>query len=111
MIVLEELKAVLEPLLEGKDNAADIIDQVSALDKPVEPEKVVDQAAIDEAVAAKDKEWNDRYMKAFFGEKAEGMSTEVPEVPEATEDTATEDGQVDLENITVDDLFEKKIIE
>lgn len=111
MIVLEELKTVLEPLIKDAPNAPDIIDAVKGLDKPVEPEKVVDQEAIDAAVAAKDKEWNDRYMKAFFGDKAESISTEIPEVPEATEDTATEDGQVDLENITVDDLFEKKIIE
>lgn len=110
MIVLEELKTVLEPLIKEADNAADIIDAVSALDKPVEPEKVVDQEAIDAAVAAKDKEWNDRYMKAFFGDKAESISTEVPEVPEVSNDEPTESEEVTAENITVEDLFEKEII-
>lgn len=110
MIVLEELKTVLEPLIKEADNAADIIDAVSALDKPVEPEKVVDQAAIDAAVAAKDKEWNDRYMKAFFGDKAESISPEVPEVPEVSNEQPTESEEVTAENITVEDLFEKEII-
>ena len=112
MIVLEELKAVLEPLIADKENAADIIDSVTALDKEVPAvEKVIDQEAIDAAVAAKDKEWNDRYMKAFFGDKAETMSTEVPEVPEVPDEEPTSNEEEELENMTVEKLFEDKIIE
>lgn len=111
MIVLEELKAVLEPLIADKENAPDIIDAVKALDKEVPTEKVIDQEAIDAAVAAKDKEWNDRYMKAFFGDKAETMSTEVPEVPEVPDEEPTSNEEEVLENMTVEKLFEDKIIE
>ena len=95
MINMEELKPILEGLLEGREDAADIIEQVSVLDKPVE----VDRSEIDALNAS----WNDRFMKAFFGEKADDISEEIPSIPEA-EETVEEDVE---ETLTYDNLFEE----
>ena len=94
MINLEELKPVLEGLLEGREDSADIIEQVTSLDKEVE----VDRSEID----ALNKSWNDRFMKAFFGEKAEDMSEEIPSVPEAD---PVEDENYDGEDLKYEGLF------
>lgn len=95
MINMEELKPILEGLLDGREDAADIIEQVSVLDKPVE----VDRSEIDALNAS----WNDRFMKAFFGEKADDISEEIPSIPEA-EETVEEDVE---ETLTYDNLFEE----
>ena len=92
---MEELKPILEGLLEGREDAADIIEKVTVLDKPVE----VDRSEIDALNAS----WNDRFMKAFFGEKAEDMSEEIPKIPETDE---TVEDEVE-ENLTYDNLFEE----
>lgn len=88
MIDLEKLKPILETLLDGREDGASIIEQVAALDEVVE----VDNSAIDELNAnhkaeidALNTSWNDRYMKAFFGEKAENINTEIPTVEETEE--------------------------
>ena len=60
MINMEDLKPILEPLLEGNENSASIIEQVSAIDKDVE----TDTSAVDKVNA----DWNERFKKAFFGE-------------------------------------------
>lgn len=124
MIILEELKPILEPLLEGREDSTDIIAQVQALDKPGE----VDQAQIDSlnaewqgkmdaALADAAKEKDEAIKRIFFGaEKAEQLDSGIPEVPEV----APTEGMVgDLENkdevtgdnITIDDLFSEKIVE
>lgn len=121
MIILEELKPILEPLLEGREDSTEVIEQVMALDKPAE----VDQTEIDRinadwqskydtalADAAKDKEESIKRM--FFGDKAEHLDAGIPEVPEApsVEMVGNEDTQeVTGDNITIDDLFDEKIIE
>lgn len=124
MIILEELKPILEPLLEGREDSTDIIAQVQALDKPGE----VDQAQIDSlnaewqgkmdaALADAAKEKDEAIKRIFFGaEKAEQLDSGIPEVPEVT---PTEGMVGDLENkdevtgdnITIDDLFSEKIVE
>lgn len=95
MIDINELKPVLEPLLEGREDSADIIEKVSGLDREV----AVDRSEID----ALNKSWNDRFMAAFFGEKGKDMSAEIPTVTEETEETAEE--EVPGENGTYDELF------
>ena len=96
MINMEELKPILEGLIEGREDAADIIEQVAALDKEVE----VDRSEIDALNAS----WNDRFMKAFFGEKADDISEEIPKIPEA--DEKVEEDEVE-EELTYDNLFEE----
>lgn len=96
MINMEELKPILEGLLEGREDAADVIEQVAVLDKPVE----VDRSEIDALNAS----WNDRFKKAFFGEKAADISEEIPSIPEA--DETVDDTDVE-EVLTYDNLFEE----
>lgn len=99
MIDLNELKPVLEGLLEGREDAADVIEQITGLDKAVE----IDRSEIDELNAS----WNDRFMKAFFGEKSEDMATEVPSVPEA-EDVVDEGEELTYENLFTEVKEEKE---
>jgi len=94
MINIDELKPILEGLLEGREDSADVIEQITGLDKPVE----VDRSEIDALNAS----WNDRFKKAFFGEKAADISEEIPSVPEAE---APAEEEVEEENLTYDNLF------
>ena len=93
MINLDELKPILEGLLDGREDSADIIEQVNSLDKEVE----VDRSEIDALNAS----WNDRFKKAFFGEKAEDVNEEIPSISET--DDVEED--VSEETLTYDNLF------
>lgn len=93
MINLDELKPILEGLLEGRDDSADIIEQVNSLDKEVE----VDRSEIDALNAS----WNDRFKKAFFGEKADDVNEEIPSISE-TDDVEEEAPE---EALTYDNLF------
>lgn len=95
MINIDELKPILESLIEGREDSADIIEQVSALDKPVE----VDRSEIDALNAS----WNDRFKKAFFGEKSENIDESIPEVPEDPK----EDENYDGEDLKYEGLFEE----
>ena len=124
MIVLEELKPILEPLLENRDDATDVIAQVQALDKPSE----TDQAAIDNlnaewqtkfdtAMSDAAKEKDEAIKRIFFGaEKAETLDAGIPTVPPAAPlqemaGNLENKEEVTGENITIDDLFSEKIIE
>ena len=98
MINMDELKPILEGLLEGRDDSADIIEQVTGLDKPVE----VDRSEIDALNAS----WNDRFKKAFFGEKAADIDISVPNVPVAEAEVPAEDEPAE-EELTYDNLFEE----
>lgn len=93
MINMDELKPILEGLIDGREDSADIIEQVSALDKPVE----VDRSEIDALNAS----WNDRFMKAFFGNKGDNIDIEIPKVDEVP------DANYDGEDLTYDSLFEE----
>ena len=109
MIDMNELKPILEPLMEGRDDSASIIESIQGIDRDIpEPDFSAREAEINKA-------WNERYMKAFFGEKGKDLSTEVPqdEVGEASAAADEIDGSEEItpENITIDDLFEEKIIE
>lgn len=95
MINLEELKPILEVLIDGREDSADIIEQVTGLDKPVE----VDRSEIDALNAS----WNERFKKQFFGEKADSIDDTIPTVSEVKEEDVVE--EVTGDNITYDDLF------
>ena len=98
MIYMDELKPILEGLVEGRDDAADVIEQVMGLDKDVE----VDRSEIDALNAS----WNDRFKKAFFGERADDLKDEVPKVEEKEEEFVEERSEdYDGEDLTYDKLF------
>ena len=97
MINLDELKPILEELLDGREDSADYIERVSGLDKEVE----VDRSEIDALNAS----WNDRFKKAFFGEKGADISEQIPTVEEVKEDIVDEN--YDGEDLTYDGLFTK----
>lgn len=65
MIDLEKLKKVLEPVINEREDAVDIIEQITGLDEEV-------GGFTQEDLDAKDKEWSDRVKKMFFeGERDE----------------------------------------
>lgn len=97
MINLDELKPILSELLDAREDGADYIERVTALDKPVE----VDRSEIDELNAS----WNERFKRAFFGEeKAETIDERIPEGEEVKEER---DEDYDGEDLKYEDLFEK----
>ena len=96
MINIDELKPILEGLIEGREDSADIIEQVSALDKPVE----VDRSEIDALNAS----WNERFKKAFFGEKGEIIDESIPDVPEVNPEPE-KDEDYDGEDLQYEGLF------
>lgn len=65
MIQLDDLKPIIEPLL-TEENTADIIDKIKAIDKEPSPQQE------SEAVAEVNRQWAERYRKAFF----EGVTQE-----------------------------------
>lgn len=98
-INLDELKPILEMLLTDREDAADVIESITTLDKPASE---LTQADVDAAVAAANADWNSRYMKQFFQ-----PTQEVP-APVA-DDTAAEpagdnDGE-DLSPLSFDDIL------
>lgn len=81
MIKMETLKPIIEPLLNGREDAANIIEALAAID--TEPE-TVGEDAIATAVAENDAKWAARYFDTFFGkDKVEDVE---PETVEETED-------------------------
>lgn len=95
MINIDKLKPIIEPLLEGREDSADIIEAIGAIDEEVS----VDRSEIDALNAS----WNDRFKKAFFGAKADNISEEIPTAFE--EETAT--GEAEAEELTYDNLFKE----
>ena len=95
MINVDELKPILEELLDGREDSADYIERVSALDKEVE----VDRSEID----ALNADWNERFKKAFFGEKGAGMDESIPKGDESGDEGRDEN--YDGEDLKYEDLF------
>lgn len=99
MIDLNELKPLIEPLLDGREDSADIIEQIAAIDHTIDPPQV-DRSEIDALNAS----WNERFKKAFFGsDKADSISEEVPSVPEVSEEEPVEEDKP----LTYENLFTK----
>ena len=94
MIKLDELKPILEPLLEGREDGVDIIESITAIDKEIEaPDN-------SEEINRINREWNDRYMKAFF------LFVETNNVDNANEGNVEEANEVE-EKTTFEDLFKE----
>ena len=97
MISMDELKPILEPILSEREDSATIIESIQGIDKPAEePDYTAHDAEINKA-------WNERFMKAFFGEKGGDLKTEVPQ----GEVDETED-EVSAEDIGIDDILKEE---
>ena len=88
LIDITELKPILEPILDGRDDAADIIEQISAIDNKTSSE---------EDIARINAEWSQRFKKAFF--TGEGVEKKSEEDEPDDEDSSPE---------TYEELFEVK---
>ena len=107
MIKMDNLKPILETLLDGRDDAADVIEQVMGIDEDTsDVEALTSQVAdltaqieqLNADMTAKDTEYSDKIKKLFFGEKADTIDESIPEMKEEDE--------VNAEDISIDDLFE-----
>ena len=97
MISMDELKPILEPILSEREDSATIIESIQGIDRPAEePDYTAHDAEINKA-------WNERFMKAFFGEKGGDLNTEVPQ----GEVDETED-EVTAEDIGIDDILKEE---
>lgn len=98
MIKMDELKPILEPLLDGREDSAAIIESISEIDHEPDPPD------FSEREKELNKSWNDRFMKAFFGEKGENMNTEVPK----DDSVEVDDGEeIDGEDIAITDILKE----
>ena len=97
MIKMDELKPILEPLLEGREDSATIIESISGIDREPDPPDFTEREK------ELNKSWNDRFMKAFFGEKGENMNTEVPKDDSVVDDDTVE--EIDGEDIAITDIL------
>ena len=111
MIKMDNLKPILETLLDGRDDAADVIEQVMGIDEDTaDVEALTSQVAdltaqiekLNADITAKDTEYSDKIKKLFFGEKADTIDESIPEV---------EEDEVKAEDISIDDLFETDNVE
>ena len=111
MIKMDNLKPILETLLDGRDDAADVIEQVMGIDEDTsDVEALTSQVAdltaqiekLNADMTAKDTEYSDKIKKLFFGEKADTIDESIPEM---------EDDEVKAEDISIDDLFEADNVE
>lgn len=96
MIQLEDLKPIIEPLL-NEDNTADIIDQIKAIDKEPSPQQE------SEAVAEVNRQWAERYRKAFF----EGISQEEKDQQKHEEESKEENKEEEEKPSKFEDLFKQ----
>ena len=110
MIKMDNLKPILETLLDGRDDAADVIEQVMGIDEDTsDVEALTSQVAdltaqiekLNADITAKDTEYSDKIKKLFFGEKADTIDESIPEVED----------EVKAEDISIDDLFESDNVE
>ena len=111
MIKSDNLKPILETLLDGRDDAADVIEQVMGIDEDTsDVEALTSQVAdltaqiekLNADMTAKDTEYSDKIKKLFFGEKADTIDESIPEM---------DDDEVKAEDISIDDLFEADNVE
>ena len=98
MIKMDELKPILEPLLEGREDSATIIESINGIDREPDPPD------FSEREKELNKSWNARFMKAFFGEKGENMETEIPKEDSVVDD---EDEEIDGEDIAIKDILKE----
>ena len=111
MIKMDNLKPILEKLLDGRDDAADVIEQVMGIDEDAsDVEALTSQVAdltaqieqLNADMTAKDTEYSDKIKKLFCGEKADTIDESIPEM---------EEDKVKAEEISIDDLFEADDVE
>lgn len=104
MIDLDALKPLLEPLVTGRDDSADILEKINALNV-VEPEESEIESRIATAVAEAEAraraEYNRRYESAFFAQP-----TDAPPVSEEETTPVIVDEVDDInDEITLDEVI------
>ena len=98
MAVLDNIKAIIQPLL-NDENSADVIEQLAKLDI----DEGTSQEDIDKAIAERDTYWNERFRNTFFAG--------VTEDAEVLEESPAEDDQLignEEGNLTFEELFEEE---
>lgn len=107
MINIDELKPIIQPLLDGRDDAASVIESITAIDKDIDPDA--------DKIAAINKDWNDRYMAAFFGQKkaeiledGSGVTIEPTGETEKITDPAAEPDEDPGETISLQEVIDKQ---
>lgn len=99
MIKMDELKPILEPLLEGREDSATIIESINGIDREPDPPD------FSEREKELNKSWNDRFMKAFFGEKGENMNPDVPTGDSVVDEDDVD--EIDGEDIAIEDILKE----
>lgn len=87
MILMDELKPIIEPLV-SDENAAEIISAIQAIDTHTA------ESEVEAAVAAANAEWGKKFKETFFG----GASADPEPEPEP-------DPEPDAEDVSLDDLI------
>lgn len=98
MAVLDNIKAIIQPLL-NDENSADVIEQLAKLDI----DEGTSQEDIDKAIAERDTYWNERFRNTFF----EGVTEDA----DVLEESPAEDDQLvgnEEGNLTFEELFEEE---
>lgn len=108
MINIDDLKPILEPLLEGREDAATVIEALSAIDVDAEDNAAATEAAVTAAVAAKDSEWQDRYRRSFFSPEPSAIATDAAASAGTTTTTTVDDTTPDPEDIDFDDILKEE---
>lgn len=101
MIDMNDLKPILQPLL-NDENTASVIESITAIDK----DDYVSKTEIDKI----NKEWNDRYTKTFFGGTpiTESVANTNVSDPIVTTEASTNEVVEEKEPTTYDDLFKEE---
>ena len=104
-IDIEKLKGILKPLIEGREDAADIIEEVMKADDG--EDNAPDMEAIKaEALKEARAEMNDRYMSAFFGEGRETETVDNATATKTASEKEAEGAVAEDEHITMNSLIE-----
>lgn len=102
MINIDDLKPILEPLMEGREDSVSVIEAITAIDRDLQDTTAEAVAA---AVAAKDSEWADRYRKSFFNPDATDATGGAGNGDTTT--THVDDHVTDPEDLDYEDILQE----
>lgn len=101
MINLDDLKPILSDILGEREDTASIIERITAIDKPIEPQSTDAQAQIDALNASWEKRFRDTFFKPAEPNKA-------PETKQYDNPAGAETNvNAETTNFTFDALFTK----
>lgn len=89
MIDIDDLRPILQPLVEGRDDAADVLESITGIDHEVSGPSTDDiDAAVAAARAEEKAAFNSRYAAAFFGGTTGAPAEDNTEDDDSTVDEA-----------------------